>query len=494
MPTNVPAPTRASSFGVDVLTLVTGTTIAQIITFLASPVITRLYGPETFGLLALFISITSIIAVIACMRYEVAIMLPESDEEAANVFGLSIIFVIIVSIASIPLFILCQQPLIQFLKTPQLGSFFWLIPPMIFLSGFFLALNYWNTRTKNFHRLSVARIMSSCSSTGTQLGIGLLGHASGGALIGASVLGQVVSTLVLGLQIMRDHFSFFQQNITLKRMGNVLKRYSNFPKYDIWSALLNTISWQIPIFLLSNFFSTSVVGYYSLGMMVIQLPMSFIGGAIGQVFYQRAAEAKIEDNLRPLVEDIFKVLVKLGFFPMIVLLLIGKDIFSVVFGPEWSIAGVYIQILSIWAFVWFISSPLSTIVAVLEKQSWGLSLNIVIFLTRVISLVIGGILGNVLVALLLFSISGFIIYGYLCIKTMEYSKIPMRNGFKVIFSNLLQIIPGGVILLLLVLLNINSVIIILIAFIFGLVYYAYQIKTEPLLYNIFKDMHLNKNQ
>jgi len=82
MPQDIPASARPSAFGVDVLTLVTGTTIAQIITVLASPVITRLYGPETFGILALFTSITSIIAVIACMRYELAIMLPESDGEA----------------------------------------------------------------------------------------------------------------------------------------------------------------------------------------------------------------------------------------------------------------------------------------------------------------------------------------------------------------------------------------------------------------------------
>ena len=83
-----------SHFSRDILTLVTGTTIAQIITILASPVITRLYGPEAFGLLAIFTSITSIISVIICLRYEPAIMLPKSDEEAANVFGLCILIVL----------------------------------------------------------------------------------------------------------------------------------------------------------------------------------------------------------------------------------------------------------------------------------------------------------------------------------------------------------------------------------------------------------------
>ena len=481
---------KSPSFASNVLTLVTGTTIAQIITILASPIITRLYGPEAFGLVALFMSITSIIGVISCFRYELAIMLPETDEEAANVFGLCMIIVVLISVASIPVVFLIQEPLIVFLKAPQLGSFFWLIPPTLLFSGTFLGLNYWNTRTKHFHRLSVARVVSACATTGTQLGFGFAGLATSGVLIWANVLGHIVSTLTLGIQILKYHVSFFRENISREGIKQALQRYSNFPKYDIWSALLNSISWQIPIFLLASFFSTTVVGYYSLGMMVIQFPMSFIGGAIAQVFYQRAAEAKNSGVLRPLVEDIFKILVILGLFPMIVLLLIGKDLFTVVFGSQWAISGIYVEILSIWAFVWFISSPLSTIVSVLEKQSWGLFLNLLIFSTRVISLVIGGILGDVVIALLLFSASGIIVYGYLCIKTMEYSGISIRNILKMILEKSSRVIPVGIILLLLVLLKITSIIIVIVACLSALIYYSYLIKDEPLLYDQFARMFI----
>ena len=76
-----------TSFAGDVLKLVSGTTLAQAIGILITPILTRLYAPEAFGTLALFTSITSILSVIACMRYELAIMLPESDEEAANLLG-----------------------------------------------------------------------------------------------------------------------------------------------------------------------------------------------------------------------------------------------------------------------------------------------------------------------------------------------------------------------------------------------------------------------
>ncbi len=79
---------------------------------------------------------------------------------------------------------------------------------------------------------------------------------------------------------------------------------------------------------------------------------------------------------------------------MVILLFIGKDLFIVFFGSQWAETGLFVQILSIWAFVWFITSPLTVMVAIFEKQLWGLKINLIIFSTRLISLVIGGLLGT----------------------------------------------------------------------------------------------------
>jgi lipopolysaccharide exporter len=485
MPPIVPAPSRSSAFGVDVLTLVTGTTLAMFITILASPIITRLYGPEAFGLVALFVSIIGIFSSIACFRYECAIMLPQSDKEAANVLGLCMILVAFFSILSVPVLILLQQPLVQFLKAPQLSPFFWLMPIVIFISGTFAALNYWNTRTKNFHRLSIARVTSSSSATGTQLGMGFLGHASGGVLIYANILAQIVSTFMLGIQILRDHLCFFKQNISWNEMGEVSRRYSNFPKYEIFSTLLNMISWQTPVFFLSYFFSTTIVGYYSLGMMMIQMPMSLIGGAIAQVFFQRASEARLEGTLQPLVENITHVLVKIGIFPMMVLLIVGKDLFVVVFGNQWADAGLYVQILSVWASVWFITSPLNFLTAVLQKQSWDLKIYLGIFSTRIISLIVGGLLGNVVLTLILFSLSGFIVYGYLCLKLLEFSNVSKNVIIKIIESTGILIFPAGILLFSLELLNVNPLVVVCFAILVGLIYYLYLLKYDPLVKDLF---------
>ena len=495
VPMNMPDPEASprSKFSLDVLTLVKGTTVSLIVTILASPVITRLYGPEAFGLAALFASITSLLSVVACLSYEPAIVLPKQDEEAANVFGLCIVIVVCVSLATIPILLVFQQPIIQFLKAPELGPFILLIPLMVLVSGTFLALNLWNTRTQHYYRLSIARITNSFSTTGTQLGFGFLGYTSGGFLIGAAIFGQLASTFILGLQILRDHLTFFRQNITREKMIEAFKQYSNFPKYQVMGSLINSLSWQLPIFLLSSFFSKTIVGYYSLGMMVIQTPISVIGAAIAQVFFQRAAMAKHEGNLSIIFTDTYSFLIKISLFPLLLLTFIGKDLFVFLFGPLWGEAGYFIQILSVFAVSLFITSPLSSILSILGKQKIGFVLSSISLVLRFSSIYIGGILGDAALAILLFSLSGMVGYGCSGIFFMHLAGVKVQKTLKIIMKNFIVFLPAGIIMLLAKIMNVDSSIAIILAALLLLVYFAYLIKTDTTIREILVNYRLIKH-
>jgi lipopolysaccharide exporter len=438
---------RLPSFAGDVLKLVSGTAVAQLLGILASPILTRLYAPEAFGLLALFTSITSIVGVIACMRYELAIMLPESDEEAVNLLGVSLLFTTLLSLLTVPLIWWGRDPLLRWLDAPELARYLWLTPPMVFFSGVFLALNYWNSRTKQFGRLSIARVSNSVATTSAQLGLGFTGFVSGGSLIGAMVGGKVLATAVLGGQIWRDDHGLFLRAIYQSELIPLIKRYRKFPLYDTWSALLNSISWQLPTLMLSSYFSTAVVGYYALGYRILQLPMSFIGGAIGQVFFQRVSEAQLRGELTLAVEQTFRRLVMIGLFPMLTLAFIGRDLFILLFGTDWAEAGVYTQILSVWAFLWFISSPLSTVFSTLQKQEHMLRWNLVNFATRFGSLWVGGILQDARLAVFLFSSSGIFVYGYIVLSILVHAGVPLSTIMKIISAQLLLFLPVGCLLL-----------------------------------------------
>ena len=195
---------RKSSFAGDVLKLVSGTAFAQALAIVVAPVLTRLYGPEAFGTSALFASLAGIIGAVACLRYELAIVLPKTDEEAANLLGVSLVSVVLISLLTVPLVCLGGEPLARWLNAPELGQYLWLVPLVVFLSGVFLALNYWNSRTRRFGRLSIALVSSSTVTASAQLGAGVAGCASGGTLVFANIAGSFVSTLVLAGQVWRD--------------------------------------------------------------------------------------------------------------------------------------------------------------------------------------------------------------------------------------------------------------------------------------------------
>jgi lipopolysaccharide exporter len=474
--------TGASSLPRNVMTLVTGTVLSQIITILSSPIITRLYGPEAFGLLAVFTTITGIFGTVICLRYELAIMLPDSDEEAANVFGLCMIFVLLISLLSVPLLILSQQFLVQILNVPALGPYFLFIPMSLFLTGAFFALNYWNTRTKQFKRLAIARVMSSSSVTGTQLGMGSIGYASGGVLIGATIIGQLVSTFVLTFQIMKDHTHFFKKNITLDGMVAVLKRFSNFPKYDLWSALLCSISGSLPVFIFSIYFNSTVLGYYSLALMVLMLPMSLIGSAIGQVFFQKAAEAKniSQTKLTESVETILKPLIVLSVFPTIILALIGPEIFGIIFGVKWLEAGNYVRYLSFWICIVFIYAPLCTLINIFLKQKINLFFNTLDLICRSVALIIGALMGDVLVAIILFSAAGVIVNLIPFIYIHKLADVSLGKTAKIFSKYIVLSIPFIIIIVFVQkILLINNIVLLIFSGICTLLYYLLAVWNDP---------------
>jgi len=479
-----PEPPRVSRFAADVFKLVTGTAFAQIIAILASPILTRLYGPEAFGFLALFTSITSIIGVIACMRYELAIMLPKADEKAANLLGLCLLCVAAVSGLTVPALYFGGDALLSMLRAPGLAPYLILVPPFVFVNGIFLALNYWNSRTQHFGRLSVARITSSLATTGTQLGAGFAGYATGGSLIGASLMGVFISTGVLGAQIWRDDHAILHRSISQSGMAEGLKRYKRFPLIDSSSALLNTVSWQLPALLLSAFFSPVVVGFYSLGFRVLQMPMSLIGGAIAQVFFQRASEAYHQGTLGSLVETIFVLLLKLSVLPVLLIAVAGEEVFIVVFGVAWGEAGVYAQMLSIWAIFWFISSPLSTMLSVREKLTLGLGMTVLNFSTRLLSLVIGGVLGSATLAITLFSVSGVLVYGFACFVFLRLAGVPAPKTLRLITRSLMLAVPFLIPLIIVKILAFPAIVVTLLASLTLVAYGLYIFLTDPQMRNL----------
>jgi O-antigen/teichoic acid export membrane protein len=236
--------------------------------------------------------------------------------------------------------------------------------------------------------------------------------------------------------------------------------------------------------MLSTYFDATVVGYYALGNRVLSMPMSLVGMALAQVFFQRASEARREGKLATLVEGAFERLVKLGMFPLLLLTFVGSDLFALVFGARWSEAGYYAQILSVWTFFWFISSPLSLLFTVLERQEFSLAINVAILLTRWASLTVGGALHNVRLGLLLFSVSGVLTYGYLCLSIMRVSGVPLGRIIRILGVNVAIFAPAGICLAILQALGTPGGVRVGVACLLLAAYAWHVLRSDPQLYRL----------
>jgi O-antigen/teichoic acid export membrane protein len=370
-------------------------------------------------------------------------MLPEEDEEAANLLILSLLLALATSAATVPVVLFAGGPISRWLKAPALEGILWGVPPSVFLFGALLALNYWNSRTRRFARLSAVRVAASATSTAVQLGAAAAGYATGGSLVASSIAGSSVSVAVLGGQIFRDDRALIRRSVRWRRLRDGLARHRKFPVYDAGSTLLNSISWQLPAFLLQYYFSAAVVGFYSLGNQVLRVPMSLIGGAIGQVFYQRAADARRAGTLAEVVESAFRRLVAYSLFPLALIAIAGGEMFAAIFGSRWAEAGVYAQILAPWTFFWFLSSPLSSLFSVLENQEFSLKLNVVIFASRFLSLAAGGILRDARLALILFSATGVLVYAYYTFAVLRASEVEVGRLTRFLGARLAELLPAA---------------------------------------------------
>ena len=446
MPTTA-VPRHAGFLG-DVLTLASGATLAQAVSILAAPIVARYFGPAAFGAFALYAGLVSVIGDMSSAGYGPAVVVASNDDEAASLFAGSLALVAITAAltAGATLYVVALYDGPRQLP-PELRSVAWLLPLSVLLAGSMAASRQWLARKRRFGAISAAGVVGSVSTSSTQIGAGALGLASGPALIVTSVLGQLAMAPVLLFRVWAHDGAHILRSVGWKTTPGVLRAYRKFPLFDVWSTLLNTASWQAPVFLLAYFFTATETGYYSFGNRVLMVPLGLVGSSIAQVFYQRAAVAGGDGTLPAFVEGIFRRFTFLGLCPLLAMALCGDDVFAVVFGQRWREAGVYAQVLSPWMFFWLISSPLSSLFYVLRRQGFLLLLNIAILGTRVAALAVGGAYQSVHLAVGLFAASGVIVYGYLSLAVLAASDVPWSRAAGILGRGLLAFLPVGLVIL-----------------------------------------------
>lgn len=348
------------------LSLLTGTALAQVITFAISPILTRIYTPEEFGIYGVYLAICSLLLVFTTGRYEFALSSTKDSNETLSL--LSVIILISIVFSSVVLIFLIFT--IFFNKTFKI---IWLaVPFTILFMGINQGLNYTHNKFKNFNTISLSKIVYSVGNAVASIGSGLLNLGIFGLVISnifallLSVLNQFrkVRTIANPLKI-----KLKEKRKNKYSTVNILKKFSHYPMYNIPSAFFEMLAMHAPTFIFMYFFSDVIVGYFNLTLRVINVPITIIIASLSQVLLSKISDLFLNNRNRIKITllKISLILFLMGLLPTILLSLFGEDIFRLFFGKEWTSAGLMASILSFSFFAKFIVSPLSVIFVATQR-------------------------------------------------------------------------------------------------------------------------------
>lgn len=343
----------------NVFVLMSGATVAMIVPVIAAPILTRLYSPADYGILALYVSIVTVVSAPITANYDGAVMLPEKDGDALNLVAVCLVIALFFSSVLFFASWFFNRQFTALLGNSHIAMYLTLAPIMAFMMGLHGTLMYWFNRKKQFRRLAVNKIAESVVTPLASIGLGISSWGATG-LIASLMGGKAAAALTLIPGIWRDKE---KSGIRLERkvMTEQAIRYSDFPLYAAPASLLDIVSLQVPVLLLTKFFGPSVVGLFALTTRVIGAPLALVSQCVAQVYYQWTTEARQRNDGASYVLKIAGYLALLASGPTVAIILFSPALFSFVFGKQWAIAGDYARILIFPLAVKFVVSPLTVI-------------------------------------------------------------------------------------------------------------------------------------
>lgn len=386
--------------------LLSANVVAQVIGLIVYPILTRIYAPEDFGLLNLFLSIGGVLTIISTAEYYYAIVLPKEHKQAVAVLWTGVLCLILTG-GVVCLSVFFATPIASLLKTPLLASYYWMMPFYVMAMGGWNLLNYWYIRTTKYSRISHYQISQSILSAGGKIGFGYLGILQGG-MIYSVVLAPLVALVVSfitwkPIAILRKRVMNF--NVSWQDICKQTKEYKNFPLFVLPRSFVNMLAGQMPVLLLTPFFGSKLVGFYSLALLLGYTPIGTITRAVYQVLYQQTTE-RVHKSLP--IGNIFKrfiIYASIIIVPVFIgLYFILPEMTSWIFGKEWYVSGEYIRWMLPWLYVSFLSCSINYLFDVFMKQKWGLFFEVLLALVRVLGLVIGVRMNSFIVAIASYSI------------------------------------------------------------------------------------------
>ena len=346
------------------LIVIAGSIAAQIIPLIFSPVLSRIYTPEQFGMFSTISVASGMIGIASCLRYEHAIILPDQNETAEKIASGAIRISVLIAFILWLVLLLYSDALAKRLNFHASYHYLSVIPIITLCMGIFQTGTYWLIRKKAFKRNALSKIIQTVSITFISIVVGIYFKQTG--LIIGFTAGWLILSAFMAWQLKKEKLNIFRQpahEITLS-----LKHYRKFPIFNLLPALMNAVASSLPVFFISSYYSQEITGLYNQTRIVILAPISLITLSLSQIYLEHiAAKVRNKESIQPTIKSILRKLLLISGLLFIISLTIAPMLFEWFFSKTWRMSGVFLQILIFSYAIQFVVSPLSNVLIALNR-------------------------------------------------------------------------------------------------------------------------------
>ncbi|UAX00106.1 oligosaccharide flippase family protein [Halopseudomonas nanhaiensis] len=407
--------TLRSSLLRNIATVVSGTAGAQALTLAFMPVITRIYGPENYGVLGVFMGLAMMLIPVAALCYPTSIVLPRRDSDALKLVKLSLLMATFVSSLLAIFLLVAGDWFAEALSVEAAVPFLMLLPAVTFAGAALETAQQWLFRKQLFRVTAKAAVAYSLLHNSIRSLAGLVSPTAA-VLVVTTGFGPLLHSALLLLGIRKGPPLQVKPEVEQRqspvRMRDLAGRYQDFPKFRAPQMLINTVSQNLPTLVLAAYFGPAAAGFFALCKQALTMPTHLVGKSVADVYYPKLARS-IQHG-EPIAGTVMKAvagLAAVGLVPFALVFATGPWLFATVFGEEWRTAGEYARWLALAEYAVFASRPCTVAVPALGLQRLSLIFEICSTTLRVSALYFGAVvLGEQMDTVMAFSIASIIIY------------------------------------------------------------------------------------
>lgn len=408
--------------------LASGSFLAQVIMFLSSPIMTRMYSASEIGQYTLVLTVIGMFGSVICARYDMAIVSEESEENVLPLIVLcslcAVVLSCIITVGSVAYYLVQGYSLKQVMFN---GIFIFIL---LLLNGASNILISYNNRCREYGVMTSVNLIRTVAKQVVMILGGKFAPIAG-TLVVSEAVGTIfgVNKQVETLKRKTRRFKGFR-DVTKLQVQNVAQKHKKQALFSTPALFASNFSYSSINLFINTLFGSAILGYYSLSYRLLGLPLNIISSNVSRVYLEEASrEYQRAQSYRATFIRTSAMLVAIAIPMTAVLFILSPRLCSVFFGKDYYTAGVYLRYLAPMFGIRFVVSPLSVGMQISQKQNFELQFQCFFVLASVVSYIIAKvnamtIENYLLIISILFSII------YLCFYTFLFTITQVNGGKK----------------------------------------------------------------